>query len=212
MFKIIPLALILAAAPALAQPVSPAHSFAWEENIGWTNWFGDDNGKGVTASATFLSGWLWCENAGWVHVGDGTPADGVRYKNANNSDFGVNIANNGDLSGYGWGENIGWINFAGGAKATPAKPARLDAAAARLRGWAWGENIGWLNLDDADAYIGFSADCYADCTGDGALDLFDFLCFVNAFNSSDTYADCTGDGAYDLFDFLCFVNAFNAGC
>jgi hypothetical protein len=24
--------------------------------------------------------------------------------------------------------------------------------------------------------------CYADCTGEGVLDLFDFLCFVNAFN------------------------------
>jgi hypothetical protein len=26
------------------------------------------------------------------------------------------------------------------------------------------------------------------------------------------YADCTGDGALDLFDFLCFVNTFSAGC
>lgn len=57
--------------------------------------------------------------------------------------------------------------------------------------------------------------CYADCDGSGALDLFDFLCFVNAFNSGDTYADCdrsTGCEVLDLFDFLCFVNAFNAGC
>jgi len=25
-------------------------------------------------------------------------------------------------------------------------------------------------------------------------------------------SDCTHDGSRDLFDFLCFVNAFNAGC
>ncbi len=57
-----------------------------------------------------------------------------------------------------------------------------------------------------------SGGCYADCTGDGTLDLFDFLCFVNAFNAGEAYADCEGTCAQDLFDFLCFVNQFNAGC
>lgn len=57
-----------------------------------------------------------------------------------------------------------------------------------------------------------SAACYPDCTGDGSLDLFDFLCFVNEFNSGDKTADCDGNAALDLFDFLCFVNAFNTGC
>jgi hypothetical protein len=54
--------------------------------------------------------------------------------------------------------------------------------------------------------------CYPDFTADGALDLFDFLAYVNAFYAQDPAADCTADGALDLFDFLCFVNAFNAGC
>jgi len=54
--------------------------------------------------------------------------------------------------------------------------------------------------------------CYSDCNGDDALDLFDFLCFINAFNAEDEHAQCTGDGQFDLFDFLCFVNSFNAGC
>jgi hypothetical protein len=58
----------------------------------------------------------------------------------------------------------------------------------------------------------FQAPCYADFTGDGVLDLFDFLAYVNAFNAADPAADCTGDGVLDLFDFLCFVNAFNNGC
>lgn len=60
--------------------------------------------------------------------------------------------------------------------------------------------------------VEFSAGCYADCDGTGTLDLFDFLCFVNAFNNGDPYADCDGTGTLDLFDFLCFVNEFNAGC
>lgn len=55
-------------------------------------------------------------------------------------------------------------------------------------------------------------DCFADCTGDGVSDLFDFLCFTNRFNAQDPGADCDMNGEFDLFDFLCFTNAFNAGC
>jgi hypothetical protein len=54
--------------------------------------------------------------------------------------------------------------------------------------------------------------CYPDFTGDGTLDLFDFLGYVNAFNAGNPSADCDGSGGLDLFDFLCFVNAFNTGC
>jgi len=61
--------------------------------------------------------------------------------------------------------------------------------------------------------------CYADCetsTGAGVLDIFDFLCFQNAFVAADPYAcDCdigTGLGVCDLFDFLCFQEAFVSGC
>jgi hypothetical protein len=57
-----------------------------------------------------------------------------------------------------------------------------------------------------------SEGCEPDCTGEGTLDLFDFLCFVNSFNNDEAYSDCDGNGVRDLFDFLCFVNSFNDGC
>jgi hypothetical protein len=62
------------------------------------------------------------------------------------------------------------------------------------------------------ADLGVDAPCAPDCDGNALLDLFDFLCFVNAFNAEDPGADCTQDEVFDLFDFLCFVNQFNAGC
>jgi hypothetical protein len=55
-------------------------------------------------------------------------------------------------------------------------------------------------------------ECYPDFTGEGDLDLFDFLAYVNSFNDGEDRADCTGEGVLDFFDFLCFTNAFNAGC
>jgi hypothetical protein len=55
-------------------------------------------------------------------------------------------------------------------------------------------------------------DCYADCDGDGALTIFDFLCFQNKFEVRDLAADCDLDGRWTIFDFLCFQNRFDAGC
>jgi hypothetical protein len=86
----------------------------------------------------------------------------------------------------------------------------------RLNGGPWNPAKGIPGTDserDVFRINGTPASaCYADFTGDGALDLFDFLAFVNAFNAGEDRADCAADGALDLFDFLCFVNAFNQGC
>ncbi len=57
-----------------------------------------------------------------------------------------------------------------------------------------------------------SAACYADCEGDGDLDVFDFLCFQGEYANQTKYADCEGDGDWDVFDFLCFQGAYANGC
>lgn len=60
--------------------------------------------------------------------------------------------------------------------------------------------------------------CYPDCdtsTGRGTLDIFDFLCFLSAYDIQANYAcdcDTAGPGVCDIFDFLCFANAFARGC
>lgn len=64
-----------------------------------------------------------------------------------------------------------------------------------------------------DGHAEFFVDaCYVDLDHNGALDLFDFLEFVNLFNADNPAADCDASGSFDLFDFLCFTNAFGAGC
>jgi hypothetical protein len=57
-----------------------------------------------------------------------------------------------------------------------------------------------------------SQPCYADCDGNTVLDVFDFLCFQDAFVAMDPYADCDGNTVFDVFDFLCFQDAFVTGC
>ncbi|MCA9278513.1 MAG: S8 family serine peptidase [Phycisphaeraceae bacterium] len=54
--------------------------------------------------------------------------------------------------------------------------------------------------------------CYADCDGSGALNVFDYICFGNAYAANDPYADCDGSGSLNVFDYICFGNAYAAGC
>lgn len=58
--------------------------------------------------------------------------------------------------------------------------------------------------------------CPADCDGSGELDVFDFLCFQDAFAVGDPYADfdtvSSRGGVLDIFDFLAFQDEFVVSC
>jgi hypothetical protein len=69
---------------------------------------------------------------------------------------------------------------------------------------------GW-GLDNL-AVVVAQVTCYPDCDGNTTLDVFDFLCFQDAFVAMDPYADCDGNSVFDVFDFLCFQDAFVVGC
>ncbi|UYV13590.1 MAG: hypothetical protein NCW75_04725 [Phycisphaera sp.] len=54
--------------------------------------------------------------------------------------------------------------------------------------------------------------CDPDLDGDGELNVFDFLAFINLFEVQDPLADFDGDGEFTVLDFLAFQNAFDTGC
>jgi hypothetical protein len=217
------LALSLVATGAQAQDIDQARKYSWGENFGWMNWRGANAGaQEPRVFATYLSGYVWCENVGWVTLGDGTPtgAGGTRYTNTDGVDTGVNIAANGDLFGFAWSENLGWINFDTRASLTAfSQQARLDAGSRRFRGYAWSENAGWINLDDNNNFVGLR--CLADYNDDGLDDILDFLEFINDFSAcelqpapcGETFnSDVNGDTFVDILDFLDFIDSFSAGC
>ncbi len=217
---IVLLAFATCAATTLAQTtnIDATHKYTWSENCGWMNWrdAGSPAGaQGAVINPTFLSGFVWMENAGFLNLGDGTPVNGVAYSNTNGTDTGVNIQPTGNLAGLAWGENIGWINFDTAAALTASgQQARL--ASGRLRGYAWGENIGWINLDDTTSFV--APVCYANCdrsTAAPVLNANDFQCFLNNFAAANPYANCDGSTATPILnanDFQCFLNRFAAGC
>lgn len=60
--------------------------------------------------------------------------------------------------------------------------------------------------------VSIGSSCAADLNGDGGLDFFDVLQYLDAFSNGDPQADLTGDGAIDFFDVLQYLNLFSAGC
>jgi hypothetical protein len=54
--------------------------------------------------------------------------------------------------------------------------------------------------------------CQPDLNGDGELNFFDVMDFLDQFNGGDLSADFNNDGSLDFFDFGAFLGAFNAGC
>jgi hypothetical protein len=54
--------------------------------------------------------------------------------------------------------------------------------------------------------------CPADFDGDGAVNLADYLAYLNLFAASDPRADMDGNGTVNIQDFLAFLQAFAAGC
>jgi len=91
----------------------------------------------------------------------------------------------------------------------PAGPVTLAGEGIRALRWV-DANGGFAPIDNVKIVFGNS--CYADCTGEGDLSVFDFLCFQDAFVSAEQYADCTGEGTLNVFDFLCFQDSFVGGC
>jgi len=161
----------------------------------------------------FLAGHVWCENLGFLSLGDGTPANGIAYANTTGADVGVNILPGGNLSGLAWGENVGWVNFGtDGTLGAFDQQARFDAGAGRFRGYAWGENTGWINLDNAAHYVGVTgAACPADFNNDGGIDGADVEAFFAAWEAGDPNSDVNSDGGIDGADVESFFAAWEAG-
>lgn len=58
----------------------------------------------------------------------------------------------------------------------------------------------------------FQGACAADCNGDDALDVLDFVCFQGEWLGQTSTGDCDANGVHDILDFICFQSVFQGGC
>ncbi len=193
-----------------ATTINSVNKFSYAANIGWIDWRGDTN-SGAVIGEFVCSGFIYGANVGWINLGDGTPTNGVRYRNLSANDFGVNHDGAGNLSGFAYGANIGWINFTN-RDATGASlpgPPQVDLITGRLRGFVWSANCGWISLSNSFAFVQTdSLSSGSDSDGDGIPDAWERQ-HTNTLSSFTASSDVDGDGFTDVEEYLADTNPHN---
>ena len=200
------LLLSLLLAPLIAHAattINATNADAYGADVGWVNWRGDVT-SGAVVGEYFCSGFIYSANCGWINLGSGGPANGIRYQNDSATNFGVNMMSDGALRGFAYGANIGWINFE--ALGNP----RVDFKTGRFTGFAYGANVGWINLGDALGHpVTDSITPGADGDGDGIADAWELERAGNLTKLGAT-TDYDGDGLSDLAEYLADSNPFDS--
>ena len=199
------IALLAPATGAGAQStINPADKYAYGANTGWLN-SRPSAADGVVVGEAFLTGYIYAANFGWIHLGDGTPANGHTYANASAADFGVNHDGTGTLAGYGYSGNIGWVNFGWAAANDPNRP-HFDLLTGQFSGYAYSANTGWINLA---GHLATDTLASPDTDGDGMADAWEIRKFRN-LSIAGIGTDRDKDGQSDAAEYVADTNPNDA--
>lgn len=182
----------LTTGPLLAQStIDSTRSHAYAANTGWLDLHPSAE-HGVVVTETFLSGWAYSGNLGWIHFGDGTPDNGWSYSQGSATDYGVNHDGTGALSGYAWCPNAGWIEFS---------QAYVDLSFGGITGYAYGGNIGWIALEGPHVQLTTLAIAAPDSDLDSIADPWEWRHF-GGLGTADWTTDTDADGLSDLDEYF----------
>jgi hypothetical protein len=197
---------VFACSVQAATSVNSANRFSYGANIAWMDWRGDV-ANGAIIGEFVCSGSVYSANVGWIHLGDGTPANGIRYANNSATDFGVNHDGAGNLRGFAYGANIGWLNFTNrDTSGAGYDGPKVDLLTGRLSGYVYGANIGWISLSNTLAHVQTdSIPAGPDSDGDGIPDNWE-LQYAGNLTSLNGAGDFDNDGVPNSQEYLADTN------
>ena len=147
------LCMLMASSAPAASTINLVNRYAYAANLGWADWRSNPQ-YGVAIGEYVSSGYIHAPNVGWIHLGSGSPANGIHYQNNHSSDYGVNHDGAGKLEGLGWGANIGWVQFIHqDAQGAPYPGPRVNLRTGILGGWIYSRNVGWISLNNESVLV-----------------------------------------------------------
>jgi hypothetical protein len=202
LFAVLVFSSVAALTAPTATTINSVNRFAYGANIGWIDWH-SDVANGAVVGEFVCSGYIYSANVGWIHLGDGTPANGIRYANNSATDFGVNHDGAGNLRGFAYGANIGWLNFTNRAAAGDTyEGPKVDLFTGRLSGYVYGANIGWITLSNAVAQVQTDTiPSGPDSDGDGIPDNWE-LQYAGNLTTLNGSGDFDSDGIPNSQEYL----------
>lgn len=193
-----------------ASSVNVTNKWAWSAGAGWIN-CRPDSTNGAVVGEFFCSGYMYSPTAGWIHLGNGSPSNGVSYENGSTNDYGVNHDGKGHLTGYAWCPSTGWINFGWTNNPDATQAPKIDIKTGMLSGYAWGGSLGWISLSNLSGRLQtdwFDAGTNAD--SDGLPDAWEISAMgtnnLGALSASGDYDD---DGANDYAEYVAGTSPTN---
>lgn len=182
--------------------------WAWSSGAGWIN-CRTDSTNGVAIGQYYCSGYMYSSSAGWIHLGNGAPSNGLSYATNSTTDYGVNVDSYGHLRGYAWCPSAGWINFEWTNNLDHPNAPKVDFKTGICSGYAWGGSLGWISLSNLMAKLKTDAiSAGADTASNGIPDAWE-ITVAGATNLLAADGDYDHDGTSDYNEYLADTHPTN---
>lgn len=154
------------ASAALVSNINSTNKWAWNDIMGWIDFYNAGGGAYVTSEKLKQFAVLATSPTNYISLDCATaPPTGDNYICAS-STFSVSNDGNGNLAGYAWNDDYGWISFCGNATSgssqvgdhwecpvSPTYRVLIDViGTGDFSGYAWNDVVGWISFNDSPNY------------------------------------------------------------